>query len=81
MDERKPPRIAVKPGVWKHGQGEETEVIRVYRVVRVNGHRERYFAGVIPYEQARSIADSIHDACDEHEARQRLVGDVAEVAI
>ena len=76
-----PPRLIVKPGVWKHGDGERTEALKVYKVVRVNGRRSRFFVGVIPYDKARHFADVIHDACDEREQREREDCDFSEDVI
>lgn len=54
--------IIARPGTWAHGN-QQRPCIRLYRLV----HRRPAFVVAVDYQQARRLADQLHDACDAYQ--------------
>lgn len=60
-------QITANTGEWTSRHGTKPSVL-LYRHMR-NGRR--ILLAPVDFRQARELADQLHDACDEHEARHR----------
>lgn len=55
----RPAPVRVKPRPWRHGDGRAAPAVEIRAGARYV---------VVPLEQARRVADELHDAADAHEA-------------
>lgn len=61
-------QITAEPGAWDNKHARGIPVIRVYKSLPYGG---KVTIAAVPYDQARRLADQLHDACDAYESEQR----------